>query len=69
MKSQTLAVSIVLLLMAVATLPGLSFSLSSSVTSSNNSITINGGITITEGSGFYATNVDELFKDKNTAKK
>ena len=38
MKSQTLAVSLVLLLIAVATLPGLSFSLSSSVTSYNNQI-------------------------------
>lgn len=65
MKSQTLAVSIVLLLIAVATLPGLSFSLSSSVTSYNNSITINGGIIIPSDSKFHSTNVDELFKDEN----
>ena len=65
MRSQTLAVSLVLLLIAVATLPGLSFSLSSSVTSYNNSITINGGITIASGNGFHVTNVDESFKDKN----
>lgn len=63
MKSQTLAVSVVLLLMAVATLPGITFSLSSSVTSYNNSITINGGITITSGDGFYISNVDESFKN------
>ncbi len=43
MKSQTLAVSVVLLLMAVATLPGLSFSLSSSVTSYNNNSLYNTG--------------------------
>ena len=60
MKSQTLAVSVVLLLIAVATLPGLSFSLSSSVTSYNNSITINGGITFPSNSDFYATNVDDF---------
>lgn len=63
MKSQTLAVSVVLLLIAVATLPGLSFSLSSSVTSYNNGVIINGGITITSGDGFYVTNVDESFKN------
>ena len=39
MKTQTLAISLVLLLIAVAALPGLSFSLSSSVTSYNNSVT------------------------------
>lgn len=63
MRSQALAISTVFLLIAVATLPGLSFSLSSSVTSYNNSITINGGITITSGDGFYVTNVDESFKN------
>lgn len=40
MRSRALAVSLVLLLIAVATLPGISFSLSSSVTSYNNYITI-----------------------------
>ena len=45
MKSRTLAISIVLLLIATATFPGLSFGLSSSITSYNNSISIFGDST------------------------
>ncbi|MBQ8373254.1 MAG: hypothetical protein IJX35_02955, partial [Candidatus Methanomethylophilaceae archaeon] len=63
MRSQTLAVSLVLLLIAVATLPGISYSLSSSVTSYNNQITfINDGVSM----GFYGHYENDQYSDMYT---
>ena len=60
MKSQTLAISIVLLLITVAALPGLSFSLSSSVTSQDNDISYDtGGIKIPDDSGYGAIKIED----------
>lgn len=63
MRSQALAVSLVLLLIVVATLPGLSFSLSSSVTSQNNVIHYDtGGMSISGDNNPRVIKVgDEIF--------
>ena len=58
MKNSTVVISVVLMLLMIASLPGLSFGLSSSITSENNKIII----TTSGGEGEVVGKMDLIFK-------